>query len=146
LERDGNSGERAWWVSLLSNGLTREEAVRRFFDSPESRTKNNIIPDPRDYIAITGLYNILNRPSDAAGVRHWLTALRVGVPLAAIRSFFLASPELSNTINTFVSTQYTRLFRMSPTPAVLTQVRSLVIGDLANTTNVLDSWIKNQGY
>ncbi len=88
LGRRGDEGGIAYWARLLAGGeRSRARVALDFFDSPEFQGVG--APVVRLYFAY------FLRIPDEPGLAYWMARARSGDPLAAISSFFAASPEFA---------------------------------------------------
>ena len=94
LDRPPDVGGFANWTGRLANGLGQEALAAGFTGSPEFQNTYGVLSDAA-FVEL--LYqNVLNRTSDAGGLRNWLDALAAGASREAVLLGFSNSTEFVN--------------------------------------------------
>ncbi len=109
INSDYETGGKAYWLSLLSSGVSKLEIINSFIETPEwvsvckeygirsGATIEDSVPQADVGDFIERLYqNILGRHSDEGGMQSWRQAAASGATGADIASGFLYSPEFLN--------------------------------------------------
>lgn len=89
LKRQPDDGGHEYWLKELRGGLSREQVIGRFFDSPEYQGFGR---SNRDYAR--DLYAaVLGRTPDQDGHSYWIQKLSQGMSRSEVLRRFLDSPE-----------------------------------------------------
>jgi hypothetical protein len=100
LNRAGDSGGIATWVSALNNGASRGQVVLAFSESTEHRQLTSAAVEAGLWVSDQGALSIarlydatFDRLPDTGGLASWTNALHAGTPLLSIAAQFAASVE-----------------------------------------------------
>jgi len=122
MGREADSGGKTYWISVLDNGQTREDVLRRFANSQEfSDICTNYGITPFDYAKdfVTRFYRqCLDREPDQAGLDYWTNKLKTG-SLAGCnlaRNFILSQEFINKNLSNsdFAKVLYRSFFDREP--------------------------------
>lgn len=108
LDRAPDAGGLANWINAINAGMSREQAVLGFSESPEFKLKSDT---GDDYGQIYRLYGAtLDRTPDAAGFQSWADEFYNGTSLATAANEFVGSAEFQLTYgSTLTNSQFVTL-------------------------------------
>jgi hypothetical protein len=90
----------AAWMSLLAQGMSRQEVLREIMSSPECQMRK----------VNQAYHDLLGRAADAVGLEAWTALLAQGGTMTDVRAGIVSSVEFNNNPGSFLDKLYERAF------------------------------------
>jgi NedA-like, galactose-binding domain/Domain of unknown function (DUF4214) len=94
LRRTPDANGFRYWLNSMNSGMTREEVIKRFFESAEYRGFNR-----SNYDYARDLYHtVLGREPDSGGIAYWTRSMDNGMSRSQVLTDFFNSAEYQGII------------------------------------------------
>lgn len=102
FNRQPDADGLGYWISLMDDGLSLQEAATGFIGSAEFQRLYGANPGNEQFIDL--LYeNVLQRAADQSGYDYWINAMNNGVTRAQVLAEFSESPENQTNVESLIA-------------------------------------------
>jgi hypothetical protein len=146
LHRGPDAGGLSYWLGSLEKGMSREQVLLGFSDSPENKGQVILNADGHEAQAYRMYQAAFDRTPDLAGLTHWIEALDNGMTLTNVAQNFIGSPEFTTLYGTnptnrdFVTKLYYNVLDRAPDATGLNSWEGALSAGLMTKAQVLQGF------